>query len=90
MANMDMNKALRIAANTGTVLFGQKETKAACRDGKAKLVVYADNAPGKDFGEVRIYRYPGSNADLGAACGKPFSVSCLAIIEAGDSQVLSV
>lgn len=87
---IDMNKALRLASNTGKVLFGAKQTADAAATGDVKLVVYATNAPRKDFSGAKTYKYPGTNADLGAACGKPFPVSCLAIVDPGDSQILTL
>jgi large subunit ribosomal protein L30e len=34
-------------------------------------------------------KYPGMGVDLGVACGKPFSISALAVLEPGDSEILS-
>jgi len=33
--------------------------------------------------------YPGDNLELGAACGKPFAVSSLVILDQGSSDILS-
>lgn len=82
-----------MAATSGKVFFGVGQSKKAVQEGKAKLVILADNCP-DDFlryqEKVRIYIYKGNNMSLGSACGKPFSVSALAIIEEGESEVLQI
>merc|ERR1712167_60860 len=35
-----------------------------------------------------VHHYTGTNSDLGTACGRYFGVSCLSIVEAGDSDIL--
>ena len=37
-----------------------------------------------------IYTYEGSSVQLGKACGKPFMVSALAIVDPGESDLLSL
>ena len=39
---------------------------------------------------VRVFTYDGNNMELGAICGKPFSVSALAVIDKGTSNILSL
>ncbi len=96
---MDVNRALRNAAATGTVNLGYKETLAAIETKKAKLVVLADNAPAEIVGNIEtatrahkvpVYRYGGKNTELGPACGRPYSVAVLSIVDAGDSDVLQL
>ena len=38
--------------------------------------------------KTQIYNYVGTNTDLGAACGRYHRVSCVAILDAGDSDIL--
>lgn len=96
---MDINRALRSAAATGTVNLGLKETIKAVESKKAKLVIVAQNAPetavqaveaAAQKSKVPVYRYEGKNTELGPACGKPYSVAVLSVIEAGDSDVLQL
>jgi large subunit ribosomal protein L30e len=96
---MDVNRALRTAAQTGKVLLGSKETLKAVKDKKAKLVVLADNAPKADeeallaaatSAAVPVYKFRGTNQELGPACGKPFAVAVLGVLEAGESDVLAL
>jgi len=39
--------------------------------------------------KVKTIPFNGNNTDLGTACGKLFRVSCLAINDAGDSDILT-
>ena len=96
---MDVNRALRNAAQTGTVNLGFKETLKAVEAKQAKLVVLAENAPADAAQQVEaaakknavpVYRYNGKNTELGPACGKPYSVAVLSVTDAGDSDVLQL
>jgi large subunit ribosomal protein L30e len=93
---MDFNTSLRRAIKTGSVILGQNETKSSIEEKKAQLVVVAENCP-KEFVEylsakeqVKAYTFPGSSVQLGRACGKPFMVSALAVVEAGESDILTL
>jgi large subunit ribosomal protein L30e len=96
---MDVNRALRTAVQTGKVLVGTKETLKSIDEGTARLVVLADNTPEawKDRLEQRarekgvpLYRFGGNNGELGPACGKPFSIAALSVLEAGESDILAL
>lgn len=88
---IDVARALKLAVDTGDVRFGLRSVRQAVIGGKARLVVVASNSPDplKGMG-AKVYAFPGTNAELGAACGKPFSVSALAVLDPGDSNILSV
>jgi len=87
---IDVARALKAAVDTGEVRFGIRTVRQAARTGKARLVVVASNCP-DDMSDVtaKVYKFPGTNAELGAACGKPFSVAALAVLDPGDSNILS-
>lgn len=96
---MDVNRALRSATQTGTVVLGLNETLRTVLEKKAKLVVIADNAPEAAIAQVNaaiekqkvpVYKYQGKNTELGPACGRPYSVAVLTVIDAGDSDVLQL
>lgn len=89
---IDVPRALRVATDTGDVRFGLREVRRAAKTKSAKLVVVASNCPPdavQDFGDVRLVRFSGTNVDLGAACGVPFSVAAVAVISPGESNILS-
>jgi len=72
--------------------FGLREVRRAAKGKSAKLVVVASNCPPDgvlNLGEVRLLRFPGTNVELGAACGVPFSVAAVAVISPGDSNILN-
>jgi len=93
---MDFNTSLRRAIKTGNVLLGQHATEDCINEGKAQLVVVARNCPdrfqqflaGKQ--DVPVHVFAGSGVQLGMACGKPFMVLALAIVEPGESDILSL
>jgi large subunit ribosomal protein L30e len=89
---MDLNRALRTATKTGKVQFGISQAKKAIETKQGKLIVIASNCPAKDLKDqkvIPVIEFPGSNRELGAACGKPFSVSVVTVIAPGESQILS-
>ncbi|MDD2474062.1 MULTISPECIES: 50S ribosomal protein L30e [unclassified Methanoculleus] len=91
---MDFNASLRKAVKTGTVFLGQNKTRECIEEGKAKLVVVAANSPEsvknlvKEI-DIPVYVYEGSSVQLGKACGMPYVVSALAVIEPGESDILN-
>jgi large subunit ribosomal protein L30e len=91
---MDMNRSLRQVVQTGEVHFGVRQAKKALRANTARLVVVPENIPQSTLDDMRsisqvpMVRFAGSNFELGTVCGKPFSVSALTVIEAGDSDIL--
>lgn len=89
---IDMARALKTAATTGDVRFGLAETKKSLKKGEAKLVVVASNCPEKEISSgatPKVIVFSGTNVELGSACGKPFSISALAIVNPGESNILS-
>lgn len=63
----------------------------------AKLIIIASNTPALTKSEVEYYsmlaktpvhHFAGSNNDLGTACGKFFRCSVMAVLDAGDSDIL--
>ena len=90
---IDVLRALRVATDTGDVRFGLREVRRAARAKSAKLVVIASNCPEETvqtLGDTRLFRFTGTNVDLGAACGVRFSVAAVAVISPGESNILSL
>ncbi len=94
---MDISRQLKIAISTGKLMFGQRQAVDACAKGEAKCVILAANCP-QDYidnlvakhPEVTIHRTNIVNRELGIASGKPFSVSTITVVDAGDSDLLSL
>jgi len=93
---MDFNASLRRAIKTGNVILGQHETQKSIKEGKAQIVVVAQNCPEKFRTQLKSYQnlfihiFEGSSVALGKACGKPFMVSTLAVVDPGESDILSL
>ena len=94
---MDFTKSLRMAVDSGKVAFGRDSVKKICLNGGAKLVVIAKNCPPEvksdverfcALSEIKLVTFEGSSLNLGVACGKPFPVSALAVMEEGNSDIL--
>ena len=92
---MDINKALRSAIDTGSVRIGARESCKAASSGTAKMIIVSSNCPEDTAKQVKdsetpVHSFDGNNAVLGAACGKPFPVSAVAILDGGKSDVLTL
>ncbi len=88
----DINKVLRSVLSTGKVVIGTKQSLNAVKNGKAQVVVVAANCLPEHVNgmkSVPVINYPGTGIDLGVACGKQFSISALAVLEPGESEILS-
>ena len=88
-----IRKELARAISTGKVIFGYK--MAIKKANEAKAFIVSRDSPYKKHvmqaaGEKPIYIFKGNNIELGAACGKPFGVSVLAIVDGGKSKILDV
>ncbi|RPG70054.1 MAG: 50S ribosomal protein L30e [Euryarchaeota archaeon TMED99] len=94
---MDLNRQLKNAIATGNLRFGQRQAIDACARGEAKLIIFAANCPTEftdelhaNHPEVTKFRAGMVNRELGIACSKPFAVSTISIIDAGDSDLLQL
>lgn len=91
---VDMGRALKTAIATGKVVFGEQQAVKAVKKGEAKLVIVSNNCPNeylrsKGHG-VPVHVFEGTNLELGALAGKPFSVSAMAVLDKGSSNILSL
>jgi large subunit ribosomal protein L30e len=88
---MELESAIKLAIADGKAVFGAKRCIELAEKKKAKAIVYASNAPLREriasLG-VKTYRFNGSSLELGQVCGKPFSVSALAILDENAAAFL--
>ncbi|EXF78600.1 ribosomal protein L7Ae/L30e/S12e/Gadd45 family protein [Colletotrichum paranaense] len=93
-----INSKLALVVKSGRIVLGYKETLKTLRTGKAKLVLIAGNTPPLRKSELEYYamlskvpvhHFGGTNIEMGTAVGKLFRCGTLAIIDAGDSDILS-
>ena len=93
---MDLNHALKVALETGKVRIGLEESRAAVQAKKARLVIVANTCPDaklrgeRAIGKVPVYHFDGTAVDLGQACGRPFPISAMAILDPGSSAILTL
>lgn len=83
---------------SGKYTLGYKSTVKALRAGKAELIIIAGNTPVLRKSELeyyamlsktQVYYFAGGNNELGTVCGKLFRVGTMAILDVGDSDILS-
>eukprot|EP01015_Nassula_variabilis_P019940 TRINITY_DN341_c0_g1_i8.p3 TRINITY_DN341_c0_g1~~TRINITY_DN341_c0_g1_i8.p3 ORF type:complete len:129 (+),score=29.61 TRINITY_DN341_c0_g1_i8:104-490(+) len=98
-AQENIGQKLAIVMRSGKVVLGFKSTVKSIRNGKAKMVLVSNNCPSLrksqiDYycmlGKIKVLPFIGTNNDLGTACGKLHRVSIMAILDAGDSDILNV
>ena len=97
--DIDANKEIRRAVDTGKVSFGFREAKKKLLAGEGEMLIVSKNMPKneketlKQIANVeskKFYEYPDTGLVLGSVCGKPFVISTMLVIEAGKSKVLEI
>jgi large subunit ribosomal protein L30e len=89
----DLNKIFRSVLSTGKVVIGTRQAIDAAKNKKVQMVVFSSNCLENTRNELKgipAINYPGNGVDLGIACGKPFSITAFAVLEPGDSGILSL
>ena len=91
---INLDKSLIKAVKTGKVIIGANRTIDAAAEGTAKMVILASNCP-EDIKQkvqatnVPVLEYEGTSVELGAVCGKPFTIAAMAILDVGESDILA-
>ncbi|PWA95438.1 ribosomal protein L30e [Artemisia annua] len=92
-----INNRLALVMKSGKYTLGYKTVLESLRSSKGKLIIISNNCPPLRKSEIEYYamlakvgvhHYNGNNVDLGTACGKYFRVSCLSIVDPGDSDII--
>lgn len=96
--NIDVAKEIRRAVDSGIVSFGEREAEKIILKDKVQLVIISANASKQSrerieqyckISETPVFGFKGNGLELGTICGKPFTVSMLAVKNAGKSKILS-
>ena len=94
---MDISRQIKQGISTGEIVFGQRETISACARGDARLILVAANCPQEHMDvlvsnhpNIPVHRLQMVNRELGSACAKPFAVSSICVIDAGQSELMSL
>lgn len=94
----NLNSKLALVMKSGKYVLGYKSTLRSLRSGEAKLIILSNNCPTVRKAEIEYYAvlskakvvfYPGNNVALGTACGRYHRCSTLAVVDAGDSDILN-
>jgi len=92
-----INARLALVMKSGKYVLGYRQTLKTLRQGKAKLVIIANNTPPLRKSEIEYYamlaktgvhHYTGNNIELGTSCGKYYRVTTLSITDPGDSDII--
>lgn len=84
-----MAEDLRTALSEKKVILGSKRTVKYLKLGKTKKIIISSNCPEsvkKDIEHytkltgIKLENFDGTSKQLGIFCGKPFSISALAIV----------
>jgi large subunit ribosomal protein L30e len=96
---MDLQKAIRIAVETGKTIMGSRQGKVFALKGGAAILLISKNCLKQvkeeimhdaDRSKTPYYEADLTSMEIGSVCGKPFPVSILSIIEPGNSDILKV
>ncbi len=92
-----LEQELRTAYRTGKLELGTKSTIRNLKLGRAKMVIIASNADPSVKEDINRYaslsgipvvEFNGTSIELGTVLGKPFPIQALAVLDAGDSNLL--
>ena len=97
----DVHRELQKVLHRGEVLLGSKETVKAVLNDEARVVIHASKCPERvkqifadaarnGDEDLIVYEYPANSLELGLACGKPYSIASLCIIDPSDSAIVHV
>jgi large subunit ribosomal protein L30e len=93
------DQELRNVVDTGKIIYGTKNVKKDCLINDPKMLVISNTLSEyyKDqlfyyakLLNIKIIEYPEGSEELGSICGKPFSISALAIEDYGKSSIVDV
>ncbi len=96
---MDVAHEIRRTVETGEILIGTEECLNALKNKNVKLIIYAENISEDTADdieyycrllEIPLYKFKGSSVDLGTVAGKPYVISVIAVMNPGESNILSI
>ncbi len=94
----EIERQIRMAIETGEVVLGSNQTIKLLKLGRPQLVIMAANCPAEiredieyyaELAEIPVFVYPGTSRELGDVCGRPHVVASLAVLDEGESELLS-
>lgn len=88
MAEKDVQTILKDALSKDNIIIGSREVVKALKMKKPELIILASNCPESikkdinyyaNMSGIKVETFSGSGKQLGIFCGKPFSISSIAI-----------
>lgn len=95
---MGVSEELGRAVASGKVVIGTERSMKIIMNGEARLVIVASNCPRDALSDAKQYTkvsgtpihfFEKDSRELGLACGKPFTVNIVAVVDPGNSSILS-
>jgi len=90
----EIEKSFKNMVKKGSVVFGSKQTKTSIDNGKAKLIVFADNCPVKqelsadaEKKKIPVYVSKVDSVELGSLCGRAYGVATFAVLDDGGTNI---
>ncbi|ODS41926.1 MAG: 50S ribosomal protein L30e [Candidatus Altiarchaeales archaeon IMC4] len=92
-----LKRELANAQKSGNVVTGSKNTILSLLTGNPKLIILSNNCKVVIKETITYYSrlsgthchvIEGDSIELGSACGKPFPVSAIAVMDEGESNIL--
>lgn len=93
----DLANDIRLAVDSGKTALGLNTVVESIKNSSAKLVIVAEKNKESnlhdilhiaDIAGIKVIKFEGDPVELGAVCGRPFSISALSILEPGNSNIL--
>ena len=94
----DLANDIRLAVDSGETALGINKVIDSIKGNTAKLIIAAsinktealqDVMHLAKISDLSVITFEGNSLELGAICGKPFSVAVLSIIKPGNSSLLN-
>lgn len=94
--SIKVERELQVIAKTGKMDIGSKKAIKNAKLGKTKMIIISSTIPEDIKSDILYYAklsnipvitYQGSSWDLGFACGKPYMVSAISIIDFGETEI---
>ena len=91
---MELSTAIKRIIESGKIEMGVEKVLKNISEGKSKIIIISSNCPDKKKIEERckIENTPYvvsklTSLQLGEACGKPFLVSCISVLDTGSIDI---
>lgn len=94
-----IDNAIKLAVETGEIAMGYKEVEKALLLKDVKVLIIAKNTPPEkaeylkylsEVAGIPLIVYEGSSVALGKVCGRPHTVTALAVLNPGESNILEL